>query len=214
MRDRRARPAARRATAISFATAIAFACAVLAVVAAYDPSIGALLDYRRAAIAKGSWHRLVTCHLVHLSTAHAVLDIAALVLVAWIFVAELTARRMLIVTLAAIAAIDTSLWFLHPEIEHYAGLSGVLHGWFAAGAIGWSLADRRADAFVAKRNWGLVLLAGLAIKLLLEQRGQGFWLDADAMPVVTSAHRWGAAAGAACAAMAALVRRRGATVAS
>lgn len=195
-----------RSRATASALGVAFVCAIVAATVAIDPAVEAFFDYRRTTIASGSLYRLLTAHVVHLSTAHAVLDVAGLLLVAWIFAGELSARRMLIVTLAAVVSIDASLWFLHPEIERYAGLSGVLHGWFAAGVVGWMFAGRRTDAFVAKRMWGVALMTALVIKLMIEQRGQAFWLDADAMHIVTSAHRWGAAAGALCAAGLAIER--------
>lgn len=208
MRD----PASRKplSAATAFAVVVAATCTVIAVLVARDPSLEALLEYRRGAIDGGSAYRLLTAHLVHLTAAHATLDIAGLAFVAWIFAGQSTAR-LLLVTLAAVVAIDASLWFLHPEVERYAGLSGVLHGWFAAGATGWALADRRTHAFVARRAWGIALLVGLVAKLTIEQRGYAFWRDADAIPVVTSAHRWGAAAGALCAGVGRamlLVRRR------
>ncbi len=208
MRDRLSRHPSPAVAAITFPAVVAVVSAVLAVVAAHDPSFEALLDYRRSAVATGSLHRLVTAHFVHLSSAHAVLDIAGLALVAWIFAAELTTRRLIVVTCVSVASIDGGLWFLHPDIDRYAGLSGLLHGWFAAGAVGWALADRHAHAFVARCVWGCVLVAGLLMKLLLEQRGLPFWHDGDAMPVVTAAHRWGAAAGALCAAVHVVLKRR------
>ena len=198
------------------ATSLALLCALLAAASSNDPSLGPLLEYRRHAIAAGSLYRLATAHLVHLSTAHALLDIAGLLLVAWIFAAESTAGQLAVVSCVAVVAIDVGLWCLHPEVERYVGLSGVLHAWFAAGAVSWSLTDRRSTVFVARRVWGATLLAALVVKLLLEQRGHAFWLDADPMPVVTSAHRFGAAAGVLCAALFAVFRRRdsAATVAS
>ena len=192
---------------MTLAIVVAAACALLAIVAMLDASFEPLLDYRREAIADGALYRLFTAHLVHLSGTHAALDIAGLLLVAWIFGAALSARQCATIVLAAIGAIDAALWFLHPEVERYAGLSGVLHAWFAAGAVGWALADGRPGPLAA-RAWGAALLIGLAIKLWLELHDRAFWLDVGAINVVTSAHRWGALAGVACGVAIVGLRRR------
>ena len=185
-----------------FPIALAFASGLLAWVAVDDPRWHAALDYRRAAIAAGEAWRLVTAHVMHLSPTHAALDIAGLLLVAWIFDAELGSRSRVAVVIVGMATIDAALWGLHPEVDRYVGLSGVLHAWFAAGAMRWLLASRAEslrlqgrDLAATKRAWGAALLIGLIVKLVLETRHQAFWLDGTSLAVVTAAHRWGAVAG-------------------
>ena len=197
--------------------AIAVVSGLLAWACALDPRWHDVLDYRRAAVAAGEAWRLITAHLMHLSIEHAVLDVAGLGLVAWIFAAELGWRLQALVSVVAIVFIDTALWVL--RIDRYVGLSGVLHAWFAMGAVGWLLAARDdalrpqgRDAALRRRLWGAVLSIGLCAKLVLESHHQAFWHDGTAFPVVTSAHRWGALAGVVCGLGAAAFRRRAGTI--
>ena len=188
-------------------SALAVVCASIALADATGAGWGAALDYRREAIAAGQSWRLVTAHLVHVNATHAVLDIAALLLVAWIFVRELNAMRQVTVVIAAIVGIDLALGVLSPEVERYAGLSGVLHAWFAAGATCWLLEARDVDRATLRRAWGTALLLGLATKLALEAGGRGFWLGDAGFEVVGSAHRWGSVVGIALGGAFAFVRR-------
>ncbi len=200
------------------------ACATLYWIAASDVRWHDALDYRRMAIANGQWWRLFTAHLMHVNAAHEVLDVAGLLLVAWIFARELDGRRQALALLIGAASVDVGLWFFHPDVERYVGLSGALHALFAAGATGWLLAKSgfhladshpagphptgphptgphptaaRPDATLRMRRiWGAALLVGLVAKLVLESAGDAFWLHAASFDVVTAAHRWGSAGGA------------------
>ncbi len=167
---------------------------LLALAAGVDSRWHERLDYLRPAIATGEAWRLVTAHLIHLSARHAVLDIGGLLMVTWIFGSGLGPARQAVAGLVGIVSVDVGLWFFHPEVERYVGLSGMLHAWFAAGATGWLLAGDERNG-VAGRLWGLVLLAGVVAKLMLESRVGALWLDDASMTVVTAAHRWGAAGG-------------------
>ncbi len=183
----------------AFPVLLAVVCVGLAALSSGDARWQDALEYRRDAIAHGEFWRLVTAHLMHLTPTHAVLDVAGLLLVAWIFAVEIGPRGQVVVCVLGAAAVDFGLWALHPEVDRYVGLSGVLHAWFAAGATRWLLAsDTTGDSqqlVHRKRAWGAALLLGLAVKLFLESRQQAFWLDGAAFTVVTAAHRWGAAAG-------------------
>lgn len=194
------RTASASASAAAVPIAIAIVAVLLAGASSIDPRWHDVLDYRRVAVAGGQWWRLVTAHLMHLSVAHALLDIGGLLLVAWIFAAEFGWRTQVVVSLAGIVLVDAALWGL--RIDRYVGLSGVLHAWFAAGSVTWLLASRSdglrsqgRDLVRQKRLWGALLSLGLLAKLALELRDRAFWLDGDAFPVVTAAHRWGALAG-------------------
>src|SRR5688500_20235213 len=61
---------------------------------------------------------------------------------------------------ASAAAIDLGLYALEPQVLWYVGLSGVLHGYVAAGALA---------LLVRRDTLGVVLAIGLAAKLLFEQ---------------------------------------------
>ena len=160
----------------------------------------------------------MTAHLMHVNAEHAVLDIAGLFLVAWIFSRELDAKRQAFALVTGAASVDFGLWFFHPEVERYVGLSGALHALFVAGAISWLLANKTTDAGTMdandaaslrlRRTWGAALLIGLVVKLVLESAGDEFWLHATRLDVVTAAHRWGSVGGALYGIIAARMPRR------
>jgi rhomboid family GlyGly-CTERM serine protease len=191
--------------------------ATLVWTAVRDPRWHDRLDFLRDAVSDGESWRLITGHLMHLSLEHAALNLAGLALVAWIFSRELGASAQWFVCIVGAACIDAALWA--SQVERYVGLSGVVHAWFAAGAMRWLLASRDesmvvhgSDLAVGKRLWGAVLMIALALKLALEWEHQAFWLHGVALPVVTVAHRSGAVAGCVCGACLAWVSRRRARV--
>lgn len=92
-----------------------------------------LLDYDRVALQQGQWWRLLSAHLVHLNTAHALMNAAALVLVAFYFSRWLTAGRLSLLVLVSALLISAGLWWWTPSVPAYAGFSGVLHALLYAG---------------------------------------------------------------------------------
>jgi len=143
------------------------------------------LRYERAALQHGEWWRLVSAHWVHLGLRHLLLDSAGLALLSALYARELRAWDWLAVLIGTTAAIDAGLWWLQPQVQWYLGLSGLLHGAWAAGA---------AAVGVRHGRWGWLMLVVLGLKLLLEQRSGASLLDAP-FPVVTSAHLYGALGG-------------------
>jgi rhomboid family GlyGly-CTERM serine protease len=156
--------------------------------AAWGDAGRALLCYDRAGLAAGEWWRLVSGHLVHLGWRHAVMDLAAALILGWLFGRELSPRRWAWVLLLSLLAVNAGLWWLDPGITWYVGLSGVLHGVMAAAAV--TLAWRRVPA-------GYWLLGALALKLGVEQLYGPLWLAAESAggPVIVNAHLYGAAGG-------------------
>jgi len=198
-RERRGRgnrtrgPTAPRVFAWSVVASLVTICSVLSFSGA---SIRDALAFTRDGIAAGRLWPLATGHLVHLDASHAAVDIASLVLVAWIFSADLASSTEQVLVLAAGAvAVDAGLWFLHPEVARYVGLSGLLHAWFAAGVAVWiaSVFDDPVDR--RRVAWGVLLGIGLIVKLALEAGDRSIWAASFGWPVVTAAHRWGAAGG-------------------
>ena len=127
----------------------------------------------RDAVLGGQLWRLWSGHWVHLDARHAAINLAALVLMA------------LIAALLLLTAQD---------LQWYAGLSGLLHGWAA-----WLLLRRGGGVATS----GALLLAG---KLVWEQVAPA--ADASAFPVIHAAHVIGALVGAALALPGALRGRR------
>lgn len=94
---------------------------------------------------------------------------------------------------------------LQPGLLHYGGLSGVLHAGVVITALG--LLQRE----VGLRRWvGLLILLGVAFKVMLEQPWQGALRQAPgwSIAIAPAAHLSGASAGLACGLAAAVWRRR------
>ena len=121
------------------------------------------------------------------------LTCVGLVLLWALYARDLRPRDWVLVTLGATAAIDAGLWWAQPQVQWYVGLSGLLHGAWAAGA---------AAVGFRHGHWAWLMLVVLAFKLVLEQRSGASLLTTD-FPVVTIAHVYGALGGAGvCAALA------------
>lgn len=148
-----------------------------------------LMRYERAPLQAGELWRLVTAHLVHLGWTHALLNIAALLLIAIGFGPLFRPGQWLLAGLSSALAADAGLWFLHPGVNWYVGLSGVLHGLVAAAAVGLCRARARL---------GLVIAVVLAAKLLGEAITGPLPYTASIAGghVIVQAHLWGALGGA------------------
>jgi len=169
---------------------------------------GDALEYQRGALARQPW-RLVTGHLVHLNWPHALVNAAALWIVARLYAPDLSATRQAIALAASALAISAALAWLHPDIEWYRGLSGALHGLFFAGAVTWLLAERPRRL---GRLWMPALLfIGGWVKVVFEQPSGGGLPHADWLgaAVVPQAHLAGAACGTALGALFAAAKARG-----
>ena len=146
-----------------------------------------LLRYERTAVLQGQFWRLLTGHLVHGSGQHLLLNAVGLGLIAALFPREYPVRSWLLILASSVVVIDLGFVFLEPQLEWYVGLSGVLHGALAAGAIGWWRHESKPLALALS-----VVLVG---KLAWEQWQGALPLSGD-MPVVVDAHLYGAIGGA------------------
>jgi rhomboid family GlyGly-CTERM serine protease len=168
----------------------------LALLVLHALGVGETLEYRRALLAREPW-RVLTGHLVHISWPHALVNAAALWVVARLYADDLGARRQVLALAASALAISAALAGLYPVIEWYRGLSGALHGLFFAGAATWLLSERPRTA---SRLWmPATLVVGGWVKVALEQPGgastpHAEWLGAAVVP---QAHFVGALCGTA-----------------
>jgi rhomboid family GlyGly-CTERM serine protease len=184
--------------------ALGIAAAVLLL---HASGLGSALEYRRAFLAHEPW-RLLTGHLVHINWPHAVINAAALLIVARLFAHDLSAPRQIVILLSAGVVIALGLATLAPGILWYRGLSGVLHALFFAGAAKWLFSER---SHAVRRLWlPIALFAGGWIKVALEQpTGSELpyadWLGAAVVP---QAHLLGAAWGSVFGLLLALADRR------
>ncbi len=160
--------------------------AVLVLLALGGDSWRTALRYERPAVLAGEYWRLLTAHLVHGDLRHLVLNGVGLGLIAGLFSRAYTLAGWLLVGAGSVAAIDLGLVFWEPQLHWYLGLSGVLHGALAAGAVAWWRYENRPMA--------LALSTILLLKLAWEQWQGGLPLSGD-MPVVVNAHLYGAIGG-------------------
>jgi rhomboid family GlyGly-CTERM serine protease len=140
-----------------------------------------MLMWDRTPIADGQIWRSMTGHLVHLSTWHCLSNLLGLLLICEYLWDELGLTEVCALWLGTAAVTSLLLWWLAPEIQWYAGLSGVLHGLWAGCALAWFCRTREPRAVFA--------LLLLAFKLVLPP------LTVSALPVVTVAHTYGALCG-------------------
>jgi rhomboid family GlyGly-CTERM serine protease len=157
--------------------------------------------YERIGLEDGEWWRLATAHLVHLGWGHLWPNLLALLLIGSLFEQLFTPLEWLATAAGAALAIDTGLYTLDPGVDWYVGLSGVLHGLVAAGAV---------KMLGRQRGLGAALAIGLAAKLLWEQTWGPipFTQASVGGPVVVAAHLYGAAAGVVAALVSETFRRR------
>ena len=151
------------------------------------------LRYQRELLPTQPW-RLLSGNLVHLGWSHLWLNLAGLALIQALFGAHLRLRDWWLTLVAASAAVGAGLAFWHPQLDWYVGLSGSLHGLFAAGL----LLDLR------RPGWSGALLAlGLVVKLGWEQLHGALPGSESAAggTVLVDAHLYGAVAGVACGAL-------------
>ncbi|UCB53985.1 MAG: rhombosortase [Thiotrichales bacterium] len=146
------------------------------------------LQFDRELIDQGHYWLLLTGHLVHLNWMHWALNMAGLIIVAVFFSLYGNIIDWLFVLLFSAIVIGLGLYWFHPELVWYVGLSGVLHGLFVYGAI-------REIRFYPIS--GYVLVALLSGKLFWEYMN-GPMPGSEEMTggrVVVEAHLYGAIAG-------------------
>lgn len=170
-----------------------------------------MLEYRYELIQAQPW-RAFSAHFVHINWTHAVINVAAWIILARLFADELASWRHLVVI--AVSAVGVSAWLalIHPEIAWYRGLSGVLHGVFFAGAIAWTGTTLRAiDAGKSSLYLPIGLIAVGWAKVVAEQPAGSATLHADWLDaaIVPQAHLAGSVIGNAIGAMMAFCSRRG-----
>ena len=168
--------------------ALLLSALVIGLALAGDP-LQRALRWDRAALASGEAWRWVSGHVVHLDLAHALLNVAGMLLVWALFARLFTALQWGVIVAAGIAAIDLGLWFINVDLHWYVGASGVLHAAMAAGIVR-RMIERDAIAWVL----GVVGVA----KLVYEHVSGAMPFTASGALVVTDAHLYGAVAGMAC----------------
>jgi len=159
------------------------------------------LDWQPALAASEPW-RLLSAVWVHWSPLHLGTNLlAAAVVAAYGWAGRMPARAAL--AYAAAWPLTHLGLLLRPELAHYGGLSGVLHGGVAVVSL-WLLVTARG----AWRAIGAAVMLGLVIKLTSETPwGPALQHSSEwDIAVVPLAHTTGALAGLLCAALALATR--------
>jgi rhomboid family GlyGly-CTERM serine protease len=123
---------------------------------------------------------------VHDSWQHLLENLAGVGLLAALFPRDYSLRQWLLVLLFGLVCIDLGFLCGEPRLEWYVGLSGVLHGALAAGAVAWWRFESKVLAalltliFLGKLGWEQV---------------RGSLPSASDMLVVVNAHLYGAIGG-------------------
>ena len=175
--------------------------AVCALLALGGDDLRDLARYERQAIESGDYWRLVSGHLVHLGFGHLWPNLAATAIIGLLFEGVFRNADWVRVGAASAAAIDLGLYALEPQVLWYVGLSGVLHGYVAAGALA---------LLVRRDKLGVVLAIGVAAKLIFEQVAGPVPFTAESVggPVVVAAHLYGVIGGLLAEAVVQVERRR------
>ena len=170
---------------------LAFGVSILSVTLSFT-NLAPTLAYQRELILDGQWWRLVTGNLLHTNLWHLLMNLAGM----WVIVAlheqhyRLKALSLLLVCLCLLQGLG--LLIFYPALIGYVGLSGVLHGLFAYGAV----FDIR-DGYKS----GYLLLLGIIAKVAYEQYF-GASVEVTALidaRVATEAHLIGMLTGMSCA---------------
>lgn len=151
------------------------------------------LRYQRQTAFSEGW-RWLTAHLVHLGPVHLLVNVAGLLLVCELFWKALPVRHGVAAMLSAACVINLLLWFLHPDLQWYAGLSGLVHALWAA-CLSATLLQWQGTR--SEQHWFALAGAALLLVKLLSERA-GILVPAlatDAFPVIHHAHSYGAFAG-------------------
>ncbi len=162
------------------------------------------IDWQPALAFSQPW-RAFTAIGVHYSGAHLIGNLAGIALAGVYGMAALAPARLACAWLAAWPLTHLGL-LVRPELQHYGGLSGVVHAGVAAIVV-WVLATGRTRA----QRWvGALVTIGFVAKLLSESpwgttlRHPEGW-DIAVAPLV---HTTGALAGALCALVAIVLNRQ------
>ena len=93
------------------------------------------LRYDRELIIAGEWYRLFSGNLVHLNSAHLLMNIFGLAIVLFFFSTHLKPSQWLALFFLSMMFVSLGLFWTNSDILYYVGFSGVLHSLFIAGAI-------------------------------------------------------------------------------
>lgn len=119
-------------TSMYLSIAIGLLIALLAVLSSWAFP---LLSLDRTQVAQGEVWRILTSNFVHFGWAHTLMNLAAFILCALALLSSFSAIRFISLILFCCVTVGTGIYFLNPEYQIYAGLSGTIHGLIIAGLL-------------------------------------------------------------------------------
>lgn len=132
--------------------------AIIALLIAASPATTEALQFDRAKIVVGQWHRLLTCHLTHFGASHLAWDVAVFVVQAML-ATMIDARRTAATLALAGIVIPLGVLLCLPALQTYRGLSGIDSALFVLLAI---LVLRRSLTHHRRSMTGVTLLCLVA----------------------------------------------------
>lgn len=147
---------------------------------------------------EGQMWRGLSAHFAHLGPWHALANLAGMALVIELLGSAVRPAEALLLFLASALAIIAGLAMFEPMVGWYAGMSGVVHGWWAGFAV---LGGVRRQGWLPGAALGVLLLklAHWPTGWLMLQQFSGAMLNSgmpEALPVVPQSHVYGAIGGA------------------
>lgn len=116
------------------------------------------LRYQLDWTATGQAWRVLSAHWVHVGWMHWLLNSLALVIMVALTTPAWSVRRWLFNTITLGLGISLLTTLLNPEIDNYAGHSGILYGLYILGAVSLFRHDRLIAVLVAVAIIGKVLM--------------------------------------------------------
>jgi rhomboid family GlyGly-CTERM serine protease len=158
--------------------------------------LGPLVDHQSAGLS----YRWFSGHLTHLGWRHSGLNLAGLASIVFIYGRLIGAKTWLAFTVFCPLGISAGLYMFSPEVGHYVGLSGVLHGMLALGGTLGVLRPNTIKSVSIKNSasWeDVILVLGLWGKIIYEQVLGAVPMTAAIAgdTVIVDAHLYGACLG-------------------
>lgn len=153
----------------------------------------AILRFTRSAVEDHEFWRLISGHLVHLGHGHLISNLAALLGI-WLLIGQqFNLLTWLWISIFCLLGIDLGILYLDPDVQWYAGLSGLLHGYLMAGVTHHILQNPLSSSHEA-----LVISGAVLVKLTYEQFIGSLPGSSEIIggAVLVNSHLYGAASGA------------------
>lgn len=137
-------------------------------------------------LTSSDWYQLFSCHFVHLNTSHWLHDSLALLVIGWLFTDVYSWKSWLLTLVAGVLCVGIGLSLWHPSLHSYAGLSGVLHAFFAMGCL---------LLFRTQPRLASLLAVLLILKLVIQPFVGPLLISTTGYVVANLAHDYGAIGG-------------------